>query len=393
MVFLKHKYDLAGNMTDLTYPDARHIRQGFDSVGHLQSVNLIDVNGVPASASYLQNVTYFPDSSPHVTTLGNGVLQTMVKNNRLQVQSLSTTDPLRSATYASHTYCYLNCTTGGIANNGNIWGVSDALNPTRSQGFTYDVLNRVTSFSLGGALNQQYIPDSFGNMSFGSAGAPVSTFDPSTNRISNLPCAASVLPYDAAGNQTCDTDQYGGIRQYTYDAESRITRINTVNSPASPFAMYTYDADGSRIRKDNADGTFTEYAYFQGQPVAEKHRDGSWTDYIFANGQRIARIEPTANAMQMAGQYSSAGCSTNFIQSGLGGNGYAIQTGDRLFFSQKNSSATGGLVLIPFSGAWSYFTSGDTGGSWSPRSIDLSSLAGETINGFWPVITSSPAGA
>ncbi len=40
----------------------------------------------------------------------------------------------------------------------------------------------------------------------------------------------------------------------------------------TPFVTYLYGADGIRVRKSNADGTFTEYVKFAGQPIAQKRR-------------------------------------------------------------------------------------------------------------------------
>lgn len=389
------QYDPAGNMTDLTYPSGRHIKQGFDGAGHLTTSSLVDLGGVSATAGYLQSMTYLPDGSPQEVTLGNGVVQTIAKNNRLQVQSMvgsSPLEPFNGQPFISRTYCYSNCPTGGTADNGNIWGITDNLISSRSQGFTYDSLNRLRSFAFGGLANQAYSIDSFGNMTQMVGPNPVSIFDPATNRINNLPCAASVPAYDAAGNQLCDTDQYGGVSQRTFDAESRISQIAALNSGASPFVTYTYGGEGDRVRKGNADGTFTEYVSFGGQPIAEKDQLGAWTDYIYANGQKIARVAPTVTALQMSGQHGVGGCDSTYIQRGLGGYQYLIRTGDKLFFDENNSGARGGLVLIPFDAGTTYFMSGNTGGSWQHQSFDLSSLAGETINGFWPIMT-APSGA
>ncbi len=55
--------------------------------------------------------------------------------------------------------------------------------------------------------------DSFGNMSLMSGAAAVSSFN-ATNRTSNLPCGSAVQAYDAAGNQLCSTDPFGGISQW-----------------------------------------------------------------------------------------------------------------------------------------------------------------------------------
>jgi YD repeat-containing protein len=91
------------------------------------------------------------------------------------------------------------------------------------------------------------------------------------------------LGYDTSGNAT---SVYNGISRaaFTYDADGKMLTAN------SGSATYTYDANGNRVRKD-AGGTWTEYLYFNGQPLAEKNADGTWSDYIYANGQRMARAD------------------------------------------------------------------------------------------------------
>lgn len=69
----------------------------------------------------------------------------------------------------------------------------------------------------------------------------------------------------------------------------RVRHPPTVDSTA---AAYTYGANGDRVRKDSG-GSFTEYIYFAGQPIAEKNASG-WTDYIFDGDQRIAMATGSA---------------------------------------------------------------------------------------------------
>lgn len=393
------KYDLAGNTTDLTYPDGRHIQQCFDSAGRLTSSGLYS-GGTCPSQDYVQSVTYLPDGSPHVLTLGNGVQQTTEKNNRLQVQSMSASSPFapfNSQPFVSHTYSYVNPQSTAAGNNGNIYGISDTLNGTRSQGFTYDALNRIGSFSLGGAVNQQYQIDSFGNMTpiIRTGQNPpfaLYSFDPATNRINNLPCASAVSAYDAAGNQLCSTDQYSGISQYSYDAESRISEINALNS-GSPFVSYLYDADGARVRKSNADGTFTEYVYFGGKVISERDDAEQWTDYVFAGGSRIARLRAEDVWLATSGTQPSTPVASSWTlptpTNGSGG-AYTVKANDQFCVRQYNTNAVVSGPFVTFSNGVSTdatWIASDgaplgalTGGwpVWAERCADLSHSGGTT---------------
>ncbi len=389
-------YDLAGNMTDLTYPDGRHIQQSFDRAGRMQTSTLHDINGVAQSQSYLTSVAYNPDGSPNVTTLGNGVQQTIQENNRFQVASMSAASPFGSSTLQpmlSRTYCYVNCATGGTANKGNIWGITDNLNATRNQGFTYDNLNRISSFSLGGALNQQYAIDSFGNLSGVVTGHQTTTFDPTTNRIGNLPCATSAQPYDAAGNQTCDTDPVSsGVRTYTFDAESRVVKVAMQNS-VTPYVTYSYGANGNRVRKLRADSTYTEYVSFGGQTIAEKDQTGAFTDYIFAGGNRIAKVNPVSTQIHFSGTNGAAGQAWAYhIPFG----GYVIRQGDKIAWRQMQSGPAvprGGVGIAFTDGSYTNWVTQDQNGqtmnalttqnAWVYRVVDLSADAGKTVASSW----------
>ena len=341
-------YDLGGNLTDLSFPSGRHLRNTFDIAGRPTTSQLVDINGVSQSQSYLQGVTYLADGSPQILTLGNGVQETIVRNNRLQVQSMSIASPLppfNGATFASKTYCYTGCTTGGTANNGNIWGVTDTQNASQTQGFTYDLLNRIGSFTLNGALNQQYAIDSFGNLSGMSGGKAITRFDASTNRANNMPCAYSVAAYDASGNQLCDTDPNGMVRQYTYDAENRISQINAVNS-STPFETYVYGADGARVRKTDAAGNYTEYINFNGQPIAEKTADG-WTDYIYGSSGKVARVEPYDVRAHLSGTRvdgSQTGVWGVYVLP-LASQSVPVMTGDMLSFRMYQQNARGAISI------------------------------------------------
>ncbi len=394
--FVSATYDLAGNTTSLTYPDGRTVVQNFDSAGRLGSVTSGTITS-PGPA-YVSSVTYNPDGSPNVETFGNGVQQTTTENSRLQVQSRLVASTLGGSPFSSHTYCYSGCATGGFANSGNIWGITDTLNSAKTQGFTYDSLNRITSFSVGGAVNQQYTTDSFGNMSRLSGGTALTTFDPTTNRINDLPCAASTTPFDSAGNQICDTDTYGGVRQYQYDAESRIQQISSLGS-STPFATYTYDVDGARVRKMNADGTYTEYVNFGGVTLAELDQTGSWWDYIYANGAKIAKVGTNENArLHLHGINSASGEFAGFSFS----LNYVIKQGDKMLWRQYESNCFGGLALNfgGFNSEWNKVDSdGQTINSdtlqnqWHDRTFDLSGMTGLTTQGGWfTADTNTPGG-
>jgi RHS repeat-associated protein len=340
-------------------------------------------------------------------------------NNRLQTVATNfvSITPQGNTTYGAKVYCYgpatapvaagfPGCDAVASVNSGNIWQIKDFLNGANTQSFGYDSLNRIASAS-GPGMSQQYAIDSFGNMSLMSGGSAITHFD-AANRINDLPCASSVSAYDLAGNQVCDTDANGGVRQYQYDAESRVRQIASLGS-STPFATYNYDANGNRVRKSNADGTYTEYVNFGGQTIAERQSDGSWSDYIFAGGKRIARADNYDVRIHLSGvNCSNCGSNPNMFSgtnSLTAANGYTIRPGDVLRWRQyQDGSALGGL--------FTYFTDGSsangvatdqdgqlinadtTKNTWHQRTVNLSAYAGKTITVIDPFDwTTAPAGA
>jgi RHS repeat-associated protein len=347
-------YDLAGNLASLTYPDGREITQGLDNAGHLQSVTYDNLNGTHVGYEYLTSAGYWPNGALETLFFGNGMVSGYHFNNRLQNDEVGHILLSPSVSnYSVKLYCFGVATApltssfptcdqlnSGNSNNGNVRQIKDVENPSNLQTFSYDNLNRITSASFAGG-SEQYNIDSFGNMSVTGDGLSFTpSFDPASNRINNLPCASTGSTYDAAGNQLCDTDSNGAFRRYTYDGEGHISQIAVFES-ASPFETYNYDADGNRLRKTNADGTYTEYLNFNGQIIAEHNSDGSWNDYIFANGRRIAQSVSTGNPLD-------ASATTTFYHTGrLGsidvvtnGSGALLSTSQFLPFGLEQPSGT-----------------------------------------------------
>lgn len=385
-------YDVAGDITSLTYPDGRTLTQSWDSATHLSSIAYTGYN-------YLASASYFPSGSPQTMTFGNGDTETYTLNNRLQPVEISLQGGASNSNqkYSDKQYCYgpstasPACPSLGVGkNNGNIWQITDTLKSANTQGFTYDGLNRISSFSRGGVASQNFTTDSFGNMSPMAGTNPIYTFDPATNHINNLPCAAQTAPFNASGDQICDTDPNGATRQYAIDAENRIKQIAVFGS-STPFETYTYGDGGNRVRKDNADGTFTEYVYFNGQPVAEHSSSGTWTDYVYANGRKIATAYATDTRFHLTGVNGATTDSGRWTVGILPiPANVTIQTGDVLNFRMYQHNATPGISMgftdnsnsDWYCGACKYPSI--PADQWTSQSILLSGpMAGKTLSYFF----------
>ncbi|PYP91962.1 MAG: hypothetical protein DMG65_05850, partial [Candidatus Angelobacter sp. Gp1-AA117] len=268
-------YDLAGNMTSLTYPSGRKVAFAYNSGNQLDQVQFTQWAGAsitPYTYWTASDNNFYPSGSPKSWTLGNGVTESASFNKRLQLQQETVTNPAIH-TLMDHVFNY------GTQNNGNVLSVADQLNPARTQSFTYDALNRLATanesrWGLG------FVYDPWGNrlqqnVTAGVAGTSQLNVD-SRNRITGAPVnctAANAYCYNPAGDLLND-----GFHQYTYNGENQITQVD------GGAAIYTYTAEGDRLRKDTPSGA-TEYVYFGSNVIAEKNvQTGGWTDYIFANG-------------------------------------------------------------------------------------------------------------
>ena len=401
-------YDLAGDITSITYPDGRVVNQTWDSGGHL--IQIADGTGY----QYLTTGSYWPNGAPQGIGYGNGVANGYDMNNRQQTNEIGHVRIGASApgNFASNfnlsikEYCYGPATTElspmipgcpailsgavGAGNDGNIWEVMDTLNPANTQGFIYDSLNRLTSFTLNGLLNQTFQIDSFGNMNqtaqSGGLSSGLSFAGASNNQITNLSCTppSGGAPYDSAGNQLCSGNTSVGVMQYAYDAESKLVSVNS--------ATYTYDANGNRVRKDVSPTNWTEYVNFNGQTLAEMNSEETWSDYIFANGQRIAKAQTADVRVDLSGVNTAPVPADRWIASIIPVPTYTIQPGDVLAFRMYQTNAAGGLSIGFTDGSnTDWYCEGDTNnnclkqesqsGVWVNRIVPLdASVTNKTIS-------------
>lgn len=188
--------------------------------------------------------------------------------------------------------------------------------------------------------------------------------------------------YDASGNLTID-----GLHAYPYNAQNQMTAVD------GTAAVYSYDTVSVRVRKD-VGGNWTEYIRFGGTVIAEHSQAGTWSDYIILGRKRVIRADDFDRAVHISGANCLAcGSQTaQFSVANAGGlNGYAIQTGDKLFLTQNQDTGSHGGVIIGFTdGTDTSATARDedsilanddgTQGTTHYRTIDPSGFAGKTVN-------------
>jgi RHS repeat-associated protein len=126
-------YDVAGNMTSLTYPDGRKVAQSFDAAGRVSSVNYASWNGNAKSYAYLSNPNYTPAGSLIGSTMGNGISIASGYDNRHRIGMLAYGTSAQLLWGKGYQW----------TPNGNLQAITDAFSGIQRQ-FGYDNLNRLT---------------------------------------------------------------------------------------------------------------------------------------------------------------------------------------------------------------------------------------------------------
>jgi RHS repeat-associated protein len=178
--------------------------------------------------------------------------------------------------------------------------ITNHRDTTRTQFFTYDALNRITTADTNGLYSnsptncwgESYTYDQWANLT--AIGVVSSSYNGCTQEslsvtaLSNNQLSATGFSYDASGNILTD-----GHNTYGWNAESEIKSAGGVN--------YTYDGDGDRVEKSNG----KIYWYGAGTEILdESDLSGNITDeYIFFGGKRIARRDSSGNVVYYAADH------------------------------------------------------------------------------------------
>jgi RHS repeat-associated protein len=189
-----------------------------------------------------------------------------------------------------------------FGDNGNVYQIVNNRDSTRTQTFTYDTLNRITSGqSSGTQWGETFTIDPWGNLT-NDTGMSGKTYAEGLNTSALANNQLSGFGYDAAGNMTSN-----GSSAYVYDAENRI--VWTLGY------RYIYDGNGQRVEKCAAAGattacptsgtTGTLYWRGTGSDTLDESDLGAnpQEEYIFFNGQRIARRDVSSTGATIAVHY------------------------------------------------------------------------------------------
>jgi YD repeat-containing protein len=303
-----YTYDLAGDLATLTYPSGRTITYTYDSAGRASdavdttnSINYAVGSCSNGAASPTTGTCYTPQGAVSQIQNGTNLVSTYLFNVRLQPcwMYATTGTALATSTLCTATdstpgnildlkYCFYTWSSGACSssttNNGNVIGITNNRDTTRTQNFTYDQVNRIVS-AAGSTYSQSsahcwgetYTYDQWANMS--AIGSISSSYNGclqdslSVSVTTNNQLSSAGFSYDAAGNMLTDN-----VNTYAWNAESEMKSGSGVT--------YTYDGDGNRLMKANQ----KIYWYGAGtETLDESDTSGNFTnEYVFFGGKRIA---------------------------------------------------------------------------------------------------------
>jgi len=270
-------YDGISRITSVKYPGTSPETVSYVYNGDMLS-QVIGSNPAP----YAAYTNYNALGQPGTVTYGNNVTtayQYSPTNNRLQ--SITTNSASQTLLNLSYTY----------DNTGNVTGIADAIDSTRSQAFIYDDLNRLWQAQSTAYGTQFYAYDQIGNIT--SKEGVSYTYAGIGPHAVSLTSDGKTYAYDPDGNMMFD-----GTRSFFYNSDNMPRSIIMAGKTTS----FVYDYANQRTKKTTPTGTnvyigklyecrsnvCTKYIFAGNQLIA--HKSGSIVDYYHQDHLGSSRI-------------------------------------------------------------------------------------------------------
>jgi RHS repeat-associated protein len=267
----EYTYDADGNLETMTYPDGRVVTYVYDGAGRVEKVEG-DKDGT--HKVFASGVEHKPFGGIGNFTFGNGLTAQRTYDQDYRLSYLKS-GPMLKRNY-------------GYDNTGNITGISDLVNPDKSQSFGYDNIYRLTS-ATGPYGSIGYAYDEVGNRQSKTTGAGTTNYTYNYNGTNNKLASATGVEaatygYDSNGNMTSD-----GARTYAYNLNNRLI---SATEGGQTVGEYVYDGLGRRVKK-TAGGETTYFIYdTAGRLIAEHDGSGTWQNSrVYLDGEPLARLD------------------------------------------------------------------------------------------------------
>ncbi len=297
-------YDSAGNATTVIKPEGETVTIAYNQ--YRQAVSTTDAKGNTTRYEYdgMGNCVRMTDALGHVTEYEYNGSNEIVKVTR---KGENGHDDI-ILTYA---YDHLGNVTSVTDGEGNTYRMDyDKVGNLKA---VYDAYGTaVESYSYDKVYNQTSVKDAKGNeteMSYDSLGNMVSMLNKATGSATTYAYVGGQLlssstdalggkvtaEYDTMGNVKSFTNPNGGVTEYTYDLNNRVTG----ESIGSEYKhIYEYNANGQVIKKTNSRGQVTEYTYDKAGRLTSLTNQlgtiryaydefGNLTELTYPNGEKV----------------------------------------------------------------------------------------------------------
>ncbi len=250
-------YDAAGQAREVSYPDGSILRTTYTAAGSLSRLQLNEPLDPPgAFTTYARYTQYDAQGRPGLLLQGNDTATCWIYDEQRGTLLETATSHFAGGGFADS--CRRGETMPGETrllayeylydDVNRVDAIDDRLDPTRSQSFGYSARGELT-YAQGLYGTHTYGYDDSGNMTWRDG----ETLIHQGSRL--VQGDFLFLTYDDNGNLESKAGQ-GSIWSYTWDVEDRLSQVTRDGQTT----RYTYDFDGKRIRKRDADGRTTWYA-------------------------------------------------------------------------------------------------------------------------------------
>lgn len=264
---LAYAYNKADQLTQITYPDGRTVDYSRNILGQVTDVTTTAGGNTVSLAG---NVGYEPFGPVKAMSYGNGINRTQDYDQDYRLTAITSGILDRGYTHDA-------------ANN--VTAITNNLDNSRSQTFSYDNLNRLTDAGgIYGAFTYTYDADGNRLTKSTAGGVDGYTYDTASNRLLQVQDSSTRdYQYDASGNTVDNTDH-----QFVYGDNNRLQEAQT---SGLTLAAYTYNGRGERVKKVATAITYYQYSE-QGPLLAETDGAGNTLrEYVYLNGRPLALIQ------------------------------------------------------------------------------------------------------
>lgn len=256
-------YDAYGRLTKITYPGGNSVSYTYNAYNKLTGL-IANISG--SSYPLISSISYLPFGGVNSFTYGNNLTRTLSFDQSYRLQRIYTPN-IQDLSYSYNSA-------------GLVSGISNAVQPSFSQSFTYDGAKRLLNETRS-ANSASYSYDLLGNRTAQTVDGVSRSYSYLTgSKLSYYVQNGQThsYQYDANGNITAEGPPGGTIKGYSYNANNRLI--------AQGNNKYQYNSLGQRVYK-LANGAVTHFIY---SPSGELLSEGTTKQYVYLAGQAVAMI-------------------------------------------------------------------------------------------------------